>query len=117
MKNGERAALLPLTLGLLASAMQRRDHAAFLTPELRFWPGRAWRADMVRDMDRIMAMWDAAKRGELRDAQILEEFEGAGFYRTDREDHYSGLFAGFAGMQEIAISRLQAFRGRYEGEA
>lgn len=116
MENGERA-VLPLTLGLLASAMQRRNHAAFLPPELRFWPDRPWREDMVGDMDRIMAMWAAAKRGEFHDTQILEEFVGTGFYNPDCEERHSGLFAGFEGMQEIAISRLQAFRGKLEGEA
>ena len=110
MKNG-KATLLPLTLGLLASAMQRRNHATFLPPHLRFMPDRPWRPGMVRAMDEIMVKWDQARCGSLHDVQIMEEFDGTGFYRPEHEDHYAGMFAGFDGMAEIALSRLQAFRG------
>lgn len=110
----EENVVLPLTLGLLASAMMRRDHGVFLPPHLRFMPERPWRTGMVADMDVIMARWDAARKGLLADAQILEEFEGRGFYSREAEATYACAFDEFPDMREIAISRLQAFRGPLE---
>lgn len=100
--------ILPLTPGLLASAMLRHDHGVFApysddpigrllgTPEQR----------IPKVIDRVLASYDEAASGNLADVQLLEEFTGSGFYRPDKEEGYVRTLDQHPGMLAIALDRL-----------
>jgi hypothetical protein len=96
--------LHPLTPGLLASAAMRADHAVFM-PDVDWGPAFAmlpWNERVPAGLESARQAYDMAVRRRLSDLQVLEEFEGRGFYSPDREDHYLAVLDGFPGMRALA---------------
>lgn len=105
--------ILPLTPGMLSSAMMRYNHAVFMpsfgedadpisrmmgTPEER----------IPRALDAVLAKYDQAVSGSLADVQLLEEFTGTGFYRPESEQSYVAALDQFHGMLALVLDRLAA---------
>lgn len=100
--------LLPITPGLLSSAMIRRNHAVFMPggndPISRLMGSPEER--ITSTMDEVLDMYDQARLGRLSDSQMLEEFTGAGFYRTQLEESYIRALDQFHGMLARAMERI-----------
>ena len=96
--------LFPLTPGLLASAALRANHAVFMPDfdAISSFIMRPWMERIPEALEDSLAAYKEAKAGTLSDLQILEEFNGNGFYQADREDMYLAMLRKFPGMREKA---------------
>lgn len=108
--------MLPLTPGLLASAMMREDHAVFAP----WFEGEMFSEILgrpedriARAIERIVALYTGAAQGMKIEAGVLEEFEGRGFYATALEDRYRSALEKQPGMMEVAVAAI----GRLETSA
>jgi hypothetical protein len=108
--------MYPLTPGLLASMMMRRNHAVFMP---RIGEGDVINLMVIgqpedripKAIDQALDLYDQAERGTLGDAQVLEEVVGTGFYSPEREEGYVATIDQFPGMLALAMDRIAA-RGR-----
>lgn len=102
------ATLLPLTPGLLASAMMRHDHAVF-APWFENDPIHALLGrpeERIPDaMQDVLRIYDALAAGQPADPQTSEEFLGSGFYAPERETNYAACLDAY-GMRATAIALI-----------
>lgn len=108
-------AILPLTVGLATSAMIRRNHA-LLMPEgddpisLMIGMGTVHQR-VEKTLPEIVRLHDEALRGECSDPQVLEEFDGTGFYSLERDAGYEAALAEHAEAYDL-VKRVLDDRGR-----
>ena len=102
--------VLPMTPGLMASMMMRRNHAVFMP----FFEDDVLNLMVIgrpedripRAIDHALADYALAEEGRLADVQILEEVTGTGFYSPEREEGYVAMLDAFPGMLAVAIDRI-----------
>lgn len=90
--------LLPLTPGLVASALLRYDHGLF-APQFEGDIFSHLNGDpkdrMPELIDRIVAIYDDTSTGgdlpNVTEQQVAEEFTGDGFYRVEAEENYAAM--------------------------
>lgn len=100
--------LLPLTPGLLASAMIRTDHAVLMPNVDMGLPIVVEPAEtrIPKAMDEVITLYGAATRGEPTPASVMEEFRGKGFYHPKRERSYTDALSEFEGMLDMAKGKI-----------
>lgn len=105
--------MLPLTHGIIASAMLRSNHGVFMNgddPVMAIFMGDP--EQRTRDALRtVLDEYDRACRGEPVDVQIMEEYDGTGFYRTDLEAQYAGMLNSFPGLFEAISEEIAKRKG------
>lgn len=104
--------LLPLTVGLLVSAMVRRDHGLFAPyfPDDPFGSlGGPPETRIPEAMDAVVEIYHAAAVGRtlatVTERQVAEEFFGEGFYRPEGEEGYASLLDAY-GLRRMAQDRI-----------
>lgn len=108
--------ILPLTVGLATSAMIRSNHALLMpegTDEISMLIGMGSVLQRVqKELPRIVELHDQALRGECPDPQVLEEFDGTGFYSPERDAGYEGWLAAHPEAHAHVAAVLEERRAR-----
>jgi hypothetical protein len=100
--------LLPLTPGLMMSAMMRYDHAilmsssTFLNITIEPIAIRVARAISI-----VILIYEAASRGEIIDAQVCEEFFGEGFYSIASEGNYTRYLDNYPDVMSLIVEAIE----------
>jgi len=106
--------LLPLTPGLVISAMLRFNNGLFAPhdPDCVIMRAIGSVEDRISAaLPYVLTRYDAQKVQTVSDLQIAEEFEGTGFYRPEKEQEYIDMLGGRADLFEwvsTAIAKRSA---------